>query len=132
MDRDDLKKILVIDNSKTTCECMKALFHENGFSCVRISDANIGREIIDDHKPDLVIVDLSLPRVQAPEILASIRDNQLLAGTPTLMISRHGAARDKLMAYAFGANSFLTKPIEKKALMEEINRLIKRRNAVCC
>lgn len=132
MDRDDLKKILVIDNSQTTCECMKALFHENGFSCVRISDANISEEVIDEHQPDLVIVDLTLPRVEAPEILASIRDNQLLSGAPTLMISRHGTARDKLMAYSFGANSFLTKPIEKKALLEEINRLIKRSKATCC
>lgn len=131
MDRKQHKNILVIDDSISACDCMKALFHEEGFSCVRVKDGNIQEYILDNHAPDLVIVDMTLPRVFAPEVLSSLRKNTLISCVPILMISRHGTARDKLMGYAFGANSFITKPIEKKVLIDEINRLIVRSKIVC-
>lgn len=132
MDRNHLKNILVIDNSENSCDCMRALFHEEGFSCIRVKDGNIKDEILENHAPDLVIVDMTLPRVYAPEVLNSLRNSNLISCVPILMISRHGTARDKLMGYAFGANSFITKPIENKVLLDEINRLIKRGQTVCC
>jgi two-component system, chemotaxis family, response regulator Rcp1 len=76
-------------------------------------------------RPDLVLLDLNLPKMDGLEVLEAIRSDPELRRTPVIMLSTSGSARDVLACYERGANCYVVKPIdldEFTALVQAINR----------
>ena len=73
--------------------------------------------------PDLVLLDLRLPRMDGLEVLRRVKSHPTLHRTPIVMLTTSAAERDVAMAYEFHANSFLTKPVDFPSLFRLLNDL---------
>lgn len=71
-------------------------------------------------RPDLILLDIRLPKIDGLEVLKRIRDNETLEPIPTVILTTSGAERDVLQAYRFHANSYLVKPLD----FEQFERLM--------
>jgi len=119
-------KILVIDDSVQVRESIRELIEGRGHECLLAENGERAIEMAVEENPDLIILDMSLPRVNGIEMLKRIREKTSLIDTPILMLSRHSTSRDKLACYAYGVNRFASKPVSPEELFENIDILLKR------
>ncbi len=80
-------------------------------------------EVPDGKRPDLVLLDLNLPRLNGKEVLAAIRADERLAGLPVVVVSTSDAPRDVADCYRLGANAVVTKPTDFKRFREVVGVL---------
>jgi CheY-like chemotaxis protein len=76
-----------------------------------------------DMCPDLVLLDINLPKMSGHEVLAYIKKNEKYKGIPVIMLTTSSSERDILSAYKHYANCYITKPIEIADFMEAINKI---------
>ena len=81
-------------------------------------------EYSDVPRPDLVILDLNLPRMDGKEVLEAVKGDPELLNIPVLMLTTSAAERDILDAYARHVNAYITKPIDIRAFPEEVQRAL--------
>ncbi|MFZ0011444.1 MAG: response regulator [Halobacteriota archaeon] len=74
-------------------------------------------------RPDLVLLDLNLPKVNGREVLAKIKSNEALASIPVVVLTTSKADEDVLIAYELHANSFITKPVDWPQFMNVIQHI---------
>jgi twitching motility two-component system response regulator PilG len=115
-------KILIIDDSKTIRRTAEALLTKAG--CVVITAADgfeaLGR-VIDD-RPDLIFVDIMMPRLDGYQTCALIKNNRKLRHTPVIMLSSKDGLFDRARGRMVGAEQYLTKPFSKDELLSAVRR----------
>jgi two-component system, chemotaxis family, response regulator Rcp1 len=74
-------------------------------------------------RPDLVLLDLNLPKVNGREVLAKIKSNEALASIPVVVLTTSKADEDVMIAYELHANSFITKPVDWPQFMNVIQHI---------
>lgn len=77
----------------------------------------------DQKRPDVVILDLNLPKLNGHEVLEAKRNDETLASIPVVVLTTSNAAQDRASAYRFGANSYLVKPLEFVQFREMVDDL---------
>lgn len=94
-----------------------------------VSEYETGREAVDgllDDKPDLVLLDISLPEMDGTEVLAWIRDQEALRATPVIALTAHAMSGDRERFLAAGFDDYVTKPIvDEDTLLGAIDRWLK-------
>ena len=88
-----------------------------------------GLEMIEAHRPDVVILDIGLPGVDGWEVLRRLRSNPELGDTPVLILTAHAQPEMAARAEEGGADSFMTKPFRPNELRSEILRLLEDKSA---
>lgn len=74
-------------------------------------------------RPDLILLDLNMPRMDGRECLAALRQDRVLRAIPVVILSTSAAERDVLNAYTLGAAGFITKPLDAEAFIAAIGQL---------
>lgn len=77
----------------------------------------------DENKPDLVLLDINLPKRSGQEVLLAIKQHPLHSRTPVIMLTTSSSERDILLAYKNYANCYITKPVEVGGFMEAISKI---------
>lgn len=116
-------KILVVDDDLHICELLK-LYLENENYTVYV--ANDGRAAVDTFAakaPDLVLLDIMLPKMDGWQVCREIRKN---SSTPIIMLSAKGETFDKVLGLELGADDYVTKPFEAKEVMARIKAVLRR------
>ena len=119
------KKILVTEDSSTTLAIMKDVLESAGYSVVTAVD---GQEALDKAKkerPDLIILDLMLPKIDGYKVCAMLKFDKNFHNTPIIILTARAGEADKKMGEEVQANAYITKPVEPAALIAKIKELIK-------
>ncbi len=116
-------KILVVDDSDDTREMMAKLLELESFTVVTAEDGNAGLDTADSERPDLIITDVNMPRMNGIEMIRRLREQEGFATVPIMAITAYGNGVAK-EALAAGANRAATKPIQFNALVMEIKELL--------
>jgi len=116
-------KILVVDDSDDTREMMAKLLELESFTVVTAEDGNAGLDTADAERPDLIITDVNMPRMNGIEMIRRLREQEGFATVPIMAITAYGNGVAK-EALAAGANRAATKPIQFNALVVEIKELL--------
>jgi twitching motility two-component system response regulator PilG len=119
-------KVLVIDDSKTIRRTAETLLAKAGCEVITAADGfeALGR-VVDD-RPDLIFVDIMMPRLDGYQTCALIKNNQSLRGTPVIMLSSKDGLFDRAKGRMVGAEQYLTKPFTRDELLGAIRRHVVR------
>lgn len=114
-------KVMVIDDSKTIRRTAETLLKKAGCEVVTAEDGFEALSKIVDHHPDLIFVDIMMPRLDGYQTCALIKNNETFKSTPVIMLSSKDGLFDKARGKIVGSEQYLTKPFTKKELLGAIN-----------
>lgn len=119
-------KILTIDDDEQVRELIMAFLADRGYTGLAAGDGKIGLKIFKEEKPDLILLDLRLPKVDGIDILATVVGES--PETPVIIVSGMGTLKDAIKAVKFGAWDYITKPIRDMVVLEHaINKALERK-----
>ncbi len=113
-------KVLVIDDSKTIRRTAETLLAKEGCEVYTAVDGFDALSKIADHQPDVVFVDIMMPRLDGYQTCALIKNNRSFKSTPVIMLSSKDGLFDKAKGRIVGSDQFLTKPFSKEELLSAI------------
>ena len=120
------KKILLIDDEEDALRPLGFRLARRGFEVMLARDGEEGLREAREHRPDLIILDLFLPKLSGEEVCKALREpgNGLFERIPILMLTAKSSEADQIVGRVIGADSYMTKPIEIRSLLKEISRLM--------
>ncbi len=113
-------KILVVDDSKTIRRTAETLLSKEGCQVFTAIDGFDALSKIADHQPDLIFVDIMMPRLDGYETCSLIKHNKTFKSTPVIMLSSKDGLFDRARARIVGSEQYLTKPFTKDELLGAI------------
>ena len=122
----DSKKVLVIDDEIDIITLISFRLKKEGFQLLTAQDGQSGLQIAQKEKPDLIILDLTLPELPGEEVCKAIREDtdETFSQTPIIMVTAKMGDVDRIIGKSIGANCYITKPFDMDHLLVEINKLL--------
>ena len=120
-------KVMVIDDSKTIRRTAETLLKKEGCDVVTATDGFEALAKIADHQPQIIFVDIMMPRLDGYQTCALIKNNQLFRSTPVIMLSSKDGLFDKAKGRIVGSEQYLTKPFTREELLSAIRRFVDRK-----
>lgn len=117
-------KILVVDDSKTIRRTAETLLSKEGCQVFTAIDGFDALSKIADHQPDLIFVDIMMPRLDGYQTCSLIKNNKVFRETPVIMLSSKDGLFDRARGRIVGSEQYLTKPFTKDELLGAISSQI--------
>ncbi len=115
-------KVMVIDDSKTIRRTAETLLRKEGCEVVTATDGFEALAKISDQQPQIIFVDIMMPRLDGYQTCALINNNQVFRSTPVIMLSSKDGLFDKARGRIVGSEQYLTKPFTREELLGAIRR----------
>ncbi|GAA0714387.1 twitching motility response regulator PilG [Dokdonella soli] len=115
-------KVMVIDDSKTIRRTAETLLRKEGCEVVTATDGFEALSKISDQQPQIIFVDIMMPRLDGYQTCALIKNNQMFKNTPVVMLSSKDGLFDKARGRIVGSEQYLTKPFTREELLGAIRR----------
>ena len=112
--------ILLVEDNEMNRDMLSRRLHRNGYEVVTAEDGLQGVETAIREKPDLILMDMSLPVMDGWEATRRLKADPGTAGIPVIALTAHAMAGDEQSAYAAGCDDFDTKPIDLPRLLGKI------------
>jgi len=112
--------ILVVDDEAEICDLVSYNLAREGYRVLQEHDGEAGLNRVFQSAPDLLILDLLLPKMSGLEVLGAIRAEQRTRSLPVLVLTARGTEMDKLVGFERGADDYLTKPFSSKELVARV------------
>ncbi len=117
-------KVMVIDDSKTIRRTAESLLKKAGCDVVTATDGFEALSKITEHEPDIIFVDIMMPRLDGYQTCALIKNNSVFRNTPVIMLSSKDSIFDRARGRIVGSELYLTKPFTKEDLLGAIQQHI--------
>jgi DNA-binding response OmpR family regulator len=118
--------ILVIDDQKDFRELVRRTLQHEGFDVIVACDGESGLKIAQAHRPDLLVLDLTLPDLDGLEVCRRLRENPRHQHLPILVTSARASAPERILGLKTGADDYLIKPFVPEELVARINAILRR------
>lgn len=119
-----MPKILLVEDNEMNRDMLSRRLTRNGFDVVIAVNGQEGVDLAISEKPDLILMDMSLPILDGWEATRQVKAHPATASIPVIALTAHAMAQDKADALAAGCDDFDTKPVELPRLMGKINALL--------
>ncbi len=117
-------KVMVIDDSKTIRRTAEILLKKEGCEVVTATDGFEALAKIAEHRPDIIFVDIMMPRLDGYQTCALIKRSRMFRNTPVIMLSSKDGLFDRAKGRIVGSEQYLTKPFTKEELLGAIRRQV--------
>jgi twitching motility two-component system response regulator PilG len=117
-------KVLVIDDSRTIRQTAEVLLKKAGYQVMTAEDGYEALPKIVDFRPDIVFVDIMMPRLDGYQACALIKRNKVFKNIPVIMLSSRDGLFDRARGRLVGAEDYVTKPFSKEELLGAIKRYV--------
>lgn len=115
-------RVMVIDDSNTIRRSAEIFLQQAGCEVILAEDGFDALAKITDHRPDLIFVDIMMPRLDGYQTCALIKKNSRYRDTPVIMLSSKDGLFDRARGRLVGSDEYLTKPFSKDALLAAVSR----------
>ena len=115
-------KVMVIDDSNTIRRSAEIFLLQAGCTVILAEDGFDALAKIADHQPDLIFVDIMMPRLDGYQTCALIKKNPRFSATPVVMLSSKDGLFDRACRRMVGSDEYLTKPFTKDSLLEAVRK----------
>ena len=123
-----MAKILIVEDDKELSHITELELSHEGFSVITAADGREGFEKIQSENPDLVLLDVMLPRLSGLEILRKVR-NELKSDLPVILVTARGETIDKVDGLNSGADDYISKPFKIEELLARMNARTQKNTA---
>ena len=117
---------LVVDDSLTMRKVLSRVLEREGFEVATANDGMDAVQKLQLLKPDIILTDIEMPRMDGFEFSRHVRDNAKTSDIPLIVISSRTAEKHRNVAKELGVNAFLGKPVQDEELIEQVNALLKK------
>jgi two-component system, OmpR family, alkaline phosphatase synthesis response regulator PhoP len=121
-----MPKILIVDDEKDILELVSYNLEKEGFKTAKAYDGEAALGMVRSEKPDMVILDLMLPKMNGLDVCKAIRRNPETANLPIIMLTAKGDEVDKIIGLEIGADDYVTKPFSVKELIARVRTIMRR------
>ena len=119
-----MSKILLVEDNEMNRDMLSRRLERRSFSIIIAVDGQQGVELAQSEKPDLILMDMSLPILDGWSATRAIKDNPVTANIPVIALTAHAMSDDRQKALAAGCDDYDTKPVELTRLLEKMNALL--------
>ena len=117
-------KILLVEDNDLNRDMLSRRLIKRGFTVILALNGKEGIDIAANEKPDLILMDLSLPIINGWDATREIKANKETSNIPIIALTAHAMAEDRKKALDAGCDEYDTKPIEFDGLLDKINKLL--------
>jgi DNA-binding response OmpR family regulator len=117
------QKILVVDDEREIVKLVRAYLEQAGFRVVTAADGQEALTVFRHEKPDLVVLDLSLPRIDGLDVCRTIRRE---SDTPVIMLTARVEEQDRLIGLELGADDYIVKPFSPREVAARVRAVLRR------
>jgi DNA-binding response OmpR family regulator len=116
--------VLIVEDDPAILRGLKDNFMAESYEVLTAADGEAGLRLVHEEKPDLVILDLMLPRMSGYEVCRRLRDEGNT--TPILMLTARGEEADRVLGLDLGADDYVTKPFSVRELLARVRAIVRR------
>lgn len=117
------EKILVVDDDNNICELLRLYLEKEGYLVKIVNDGVSAVNAFKQEKPDLMILDIMLPKLDGWQVCREIRK---ISDKPIIMLTAKGETFDKVLGLELGADDYMTKPFDTKEMVARIKAVLRR------
>ena len=117
------EKILVVDDDTNICELLRLYLTKEGYQVTTANDGEEGLDKFNQVKPDMVLLDVMMPKMDGWEVCRRIRASSQV---PVIMLTARGEERDELQGFKLGVDEYISKPFSPKILVARVNAILRR------
>lgn len=125
MDQKNKKKILVVDDEKDIVALMKGRLELSGYEVIEAFDGSEGLEKARKERPDLVILDIMLPKIDGFQVCRMLKFDTDYKDIPVMLFSARAGEHDKATGEEAGADAYLVKPFDSNVMLSKVKQLLK-------
>jgi two-component system cell cycle response regulator len=120
------KRILIVDDSPTACMWQQLLLSHEQYATLTAHDGAEGIEVARRERPDLILLDVSMPGMDGFEACRALRAAAETKDIPILMVTTHSEMENVLAGFEAGCNEYLTKPLERTEYLVKVRSYLNR------
>ena len=124
---DDRPLALVVDDSITVRRVTERFLMRNGMRVVTAKDGLDAISVMSEHKPDIILLDIEMPRMDGYEFASHVRNDPEFSDVPIIMVTSRVGDKHRARAIELGVNDYLGKPYQDSVLLEAIGRLLEEK-----
>jgi len=114
------KKILVVDDEPQIRKLLRARLEYHNYEVIEGEDGEEALKLLREEKPDLLILDVGMPKMDGYEVCRAIRKEEGISLTPIIVLTARSAGNDKMDSIEAGANTFIIKPFDPELLIYKV------------
>jgi chemosensory pili system protein ChpA (sensor histidine kinase/response regulator) len=118
------KTVMVVDDSVTVRKVTSRFLEREGFRVITAKDGVEALQVLQDHMPDVMLLDIEMPRMDGFEVAKNIRTSSRLKDLPIIMITSRTGEKHRERAFSLGVNKYLGKPYQEDLLLSNIQELL--------
>jgi CheY-like chemotaxis protein len=118
-------RILVADDNETNRDILATRLEANGYEVLHAGDGEEALAVTREHRPDLILLDIMMPKLDGIEVCRRVKADTALPFTPIIMVTAKAESSDVIQGLDAGADEYLTKPIDQKALVARVKALLR-------
>ncbi len=119
-----MKKILIVDDEQDIVESLKFVLEGSGYTCYCAYDGEEGLKLARDIIPDLIILDVMMPRINGFKISRLLKFDKKYKDIPILMVTARSQEEDKLIGEETGADEYITKPFDLDDVLKVVQKYL--------
>jgi DNA-binding response OmpR family regulator len=118
------RKILLVDDSETILQIEQMILAKNSYELILARDGEEGVAKALATRPDLILMDIVMPKMDGFEAVKKLRDNAQMRGVPIVMVTSKGEAESMEAGYENGCSDYILKPIDQLELLAKVKNLL--------
>jgi len=119
-------RILVVEDDKDIMEVIAYSLSRAGFHVVSAADGEEALRVLEKEVPELIILDLLLPKIDGKEVCRRIKQNEKTRNVPVLMLTALGEEMDRVVGFELGADDYVVKPFSPRELVLRVSAILRR------
>jgi DNA-binding response OmpR family regulator len=119
-----MKKILIVEDEVNLTNTLKMRFEASGFEVDVAYDGQEALQKVRDNRPDLILLDLMLPKVDGYKVCRMLKYDEKYKSIPIIILTARAQEKDRDLAVSMGADAYIVKPFESKDLIQKANELM--------
>ncbi len=121
-------RVLVVDDEVYILHILDFSLGMEGYEVISATDGEMALQKVQNEKPDLVVLDIMMPKLDGYQVCRAIKSNDDTKKIPVILLSAKGRSVDQKIGFENGADDYVTKPFSPRKLIERVNALLAERD----